>query len=202
MPHQKEMHMKLVATLLAVGMVLGVCGFLNANVTNVTVSPQGTGGVLDNDGYIVTVYKDFNPIVGLGPVDVNITVNGSGAVVLAESDSNLNGGFIHNNTGQTWKDFHFQILGDATFYGFLNDAFAGVTMTPSKIDLYNGLVAWGDNFHADLNIFAPGPGTFTVREWASVDGGPPVPEPITLSMLALSGIGLARYAVRRWRTGN
>jgi hypothetical protein len=172
--------------------ILATAGTAEAVITNVEISPQGTGGVLGTSGIDTTIWKDFNPVVGLGPIDVIVTVDAAMPVYIHEETTSHGNGFIHNYSGQAWTDFHFEIISGAASFTLppAYDVFTHATTTATKIDLDGGVVPIGTDFHAVLYLYASEPGTFVVRETATV------PEPSTLVLLG-GAIGLLACARRR-----
>ena len=185
----------LAATLIA----LATAGNLQAAITSISFTPQTAGGVkgiVPPDNLDAVVYKDFNQAVGLGPVDLNVTVDAAGIYLIYEDfspDPGIQDGFIHNFSGFDWTDFHFQLIGPSgsSFFGAIYDVFTHDVTMPTTIDLSAGTVPVGSDFHCTLNVYAGGPGTFTVREWATV------PEPSALLLVVLGAASLLGYAWRR-----
>jgi hypothetical protein len=174
-------------------LVLATASVAQAVITNVTVTPPGTGGLLGYSGVDVTLYKDFNPTVGLGPVDVNVTVDAPWSIYLHEAPTSQGSGFVHNYSGQTWTDFHFEIVsGNASFILPPSyDVFTSDTWTATTVDLSGGTVPVGSDFHPTLYLQSTGPGTVVIREIAAV------PEPSTLALIGLGALGLWVWVWRR-----
>jgi hypothetical protein len=172
-------------------------------IISVDVDPPTSGGVLYIGDNLAVVYKDFNPWVGLGPIDVNFTVNGPGNYWLAETKVEIGQdtyyGFVHNYSGQDWTDFHFQLLAPAgvQFYSAMFDAFGTGRIGPTSIDLCDGAVPVGTDFHPQVLVVVPpeyqGPVSFTVRQTATV------PEPSTLALLAGGAAALLICVCQRRR---
>jgi len=175
---------------------------LRAGITSLNVAPSSSGGTLgvSTDGMTGVVYKDFNPPVGLGPVDVVVTVNTPGDYNISENTYGSWNGFVHNISGQDWSDFHFQILEPGAAFTAINyDVFTDHSLAPSTIDLFNGTVPVSTDFHPVLTVqvgdVAEFPYTFTIRETATV------PEPSTLALLFVSAIGLLGCRTYVWASG-
>lgn len=186
----------LIALLVGAGVSQQAFGVITAS--SVT---GGSGGILEQGADFVTLYKDFNPSLPdphLGPIDVNVTVSGPGDYWIEEKPYGNKNGFIHNYSGLNWTDFHFELLGDGFTFApgsFSNDVFGDAIITGMTIDLANGTVPNGSDFHAVFAVHTDNPngGTFTVRETATV------PEPSSLVLLAAAAAGLLGWRVRQNR---
>jgi hypothetical protein len=184
--------------LFAMAVLAAAC---TAQAAITAISVTNVGGVLGYGGADATIYKDFNPNTpggGLGPIDVNVTVDSAlNPYTIWEATTSQGNGFVHNYSGQTWTDFHFKIDtlegGPFTFSGCATDVFATKVIAPTTIDLFDGTVPVGNDFHPVLRINAAGAGRFTIHETATV------PEPSTVALLALAAFGLLGRAIRNRR---
>jgi hypothetical protein len=131
-----------------------------------------------------------------------------------------NGAFeITNNTGQTWTDFHIDLTVVGATFGltggfidFVGGGYDGTayegpgsyTISPNlrSLDIVGLSVPQGGvlSFTLDIDHFE-GDGTFDLVAYPTVSQQPPtngqVPEPATLFMFGLGGIGFAGVAWRR-----
>jgi hypothetical protein len=178
-------------------LLLAAAANLHADIIDVGITPTGTGGLLGVgvDPDWIVIYKDFNPTVGLGPVDLRITVDAPGDYIVYEKPYQTYNGFIHNISGFCWTDFHFQLIGNGWFnYGSAaNDKFASSFVTNTTIDLWDGSVPQGTDFHPGFAFHANAEGDYIIKEWATV------PEPSALVLLGIGAISLLRYGWRRRR---
>jgi hypothetical protein len=185
--------------------VFAICDFVQGGIfTSVDVQPVGTGGVLaggPGTGTVV-IYKDFNPLVGLGPIDVDVSCSAGGNYWFYEAPGPAyapGNGFIHNYSGYDWTDFHFQLISQTPerfrFYSLEQagsyDVFSQDVCTATTIDLYGGMVPVGTDFHASFMIQAEAGGSFTIREFATI------PEPSSIILLGMAAFSLIACVWRR-----
>jgi hypothetical protein len=152
---------------------------------------------------ITSAAKSFTSI---GPLDFQFPVTPSGGSVTYLVTEG-----VTNNTSLTWTDYHEQ-LGTGTDGSFVlgspvdfvlpvdatytNPAFPSRSVTTSEIGYTGGAVAPGQAISMTFSINVPdisvagGPANFTLRQF------PTVPEPGSLSLLALGSI---RFLARRHR---
>jgi hypothetical protein len=191
--------------LLAAGCVLGAFGAGTdaAIITGYTVVGNGNGtatvSIINNS--IVITGKNFT---SLGPIDITFNTANSGGVpntyTVAEG--------ITNNVSPavTWTDYHEQ-LGSGTGNNFVdlntlvtfapptvNSNFGLMTLAPQAIDMSQGTVTPGNTLSVGFDLTVPdepagGGASFTLRQY------PTVPEPATVSLLAVGSLGL--FARRR-----
>jgi len=190
-----------IITLSAILAVLVAAGAAQATIPggigDASLTPSTGAGEIKGSGpdYVV-VYKDFNSSLPntLGPVDINVTVGSAGDYWIREESYSSLDGLIHNSSGQAWTGFRFELI-PAEGFNFVagspwNDVFSTVNRTDTLITLSGGSVPNGDNLQAHFQVHADDAGTFTIREMA-------LPEPATLSLLALGGLALLRRRIRR-----
>jgi hypothetical protein len=174
------------AGMIASGVYNSVGSAGNASATVIDASPSFN---------ITSLGKSFTSI---GPLDFQFPVNPSGGTITYFVTEG-----ITNNTNVTWSDYHEQLgTGVGASFGlgspvafllppdvtFTNPAFPSRSVTASDIDYEGGAVAPGQAITLTFSITVPdvgaAPYAFTLREF------PTVPEPVSLSMLALGSIGL------------
>jgi hypothetical protein len=196
--------------------VVSIAGVICGAV--VALTPSATAGIITSGPYtavgssgnatatvislpptfdITSAAKSFTMI---GPLDFQFPVTPSGGTVTYFVTEG-----VTNNTTQTWTDYHEQ-LGtglDGSFVPggtpvtfvtppdatYTNPAFPTASVTPSSIDYSGGAVAPGQAISLTFSIDVPdivgaGPYTFSMRQF------PTVPEPATLSLLAVGSIGV------------
>jgi len=134
--------------------------------------------------------------------ELNIASMGTDHVTMSVTTDNVDPTFtvgetVQNNSGVTWTDYHLYLPsgGPITFTGGAASSFSGVTVTPYQIDFIaqsGETVPDGSTFAAGFSVNVPSSGLFS---WTLTQQ--PSPEPATMALLAMGGIGL--LVVRRRR---
>jgi hypothetical protein len=169
---------------------LAAANVANADITGVSLDPA-SGGVYDiTNAFQVNVWKDFTPSIGLGPIELTITVDSAGVYRVDEGADGF--GRIKNSSGLTWTDFHWELVAPDGFRisGTSGWGWTRSSRTDTTHDLWGAVKPSGSWFGESLEIYAPSAGTFTLVEYATV------PEPSTLTLAAL-GAGLLLMLRRR-----
>ena len=175
---------------LALGLVLMMAGQADAFIVGAAGINNGNGIVGVNSPFRSNELEVLKEYTAIGPMDVQIQVDAPGTYVVSEE--------IFNFTGIDWTDFHWELseeFGDVTFDGigtiapFTNAvASSGLTV----VDVDGGILPSGSDFAPVLilDVGNPNGGLFRIRQTPTT--GDVIPEPATLSLLALGGLALLR----------
>ncbi|HEX6984637.1 MAG TPA: PEP-CTERM sorting domain-containing protein [Planctomycetaceae bacterium] len=195
-------------------------------VSAATIGPIGNNPAPNNDNATApspntvpfTIVYDA---VGVGATDVEFIVNASGGTTEYLFTQTL-----VNNTNRPWTDFHFE-LGFGIGAGFVrsgsadsldfdtpdrdpapaSSAFAALDHQADTLDWDGGLVPVGGTVLLSFSVDVPdglsgfnpsGLNRFTLRQVPTV-APTPIPEPGSLALMSLGGLGLVGGAIRKRR---
>lgn len=193
-----------------------VCSTASANIVGTPNCGPDTDGVMkcdpagwatNGDGtYTLTIKGKQYCVEGNGPLGVTGHVLGDFTTDTEQDPTVKMYNSIDNDTALTWTDYHINITMSKLFSisnAAVDDAIDWSTVmtqpTPNGDGTYTGHVDYNYYPVVGVNTIAPG-GTFDFHYWITFVGSvsytqemlPSVPEPMTLSMIALGGLALLR----------
>ncbi|MCX5653481.1 MAG: hypothetical protein NTY65_02365, partial [Planctomycetota bacterium] len=207
-PAQWEVGMnRLTIGLAAVLVALAVGASAQGAIIDTVIFPytpplQVGGNILTRGADFVTLNKTFSDSIG-NAVDLYVTVDAPGDYWIEMQPYGDPNGGVFNYTTDAWNGFRsdlfpFYALDETPWDKFVfapgsasSSAFPTVALTDSHIEWSGGIIPQGTDFHAVYAVHANAAGTFMIRESYTI------PDPATLSLLALGGLMALRRRARR-----